>query len=176
MSSTEARPPAAAPCLRRVQPFQPAPASPHVLDAVPERFHKQGSVLIIRFVLEMLEKVGQEMVGDLKANLLWGGTRRVGTLCSGTDSPMIGYGAVRQAMNTLGCNWSFAHVLACDKSPTSQRFIKTVWKDSLTHLFVECGDVAAAKVGRGLLSASGVSDIPAGDNVVAGSHSRTPHG
>ena len=102
MSATETRPPAAVPCLRRVRPFQPTTASPHVLDVVPERFHTQGSELIVKFVLEMLEKVGQEMVGDLKANLLWGGTRRVGTLCSGTDSPMIGYGAVQQAMNTLG--------------------------------------------------------------------------
>ena len=168
MSATETRPPAAVPCLRRVRPFQPTTASPHVLDVVPERFHTQGSELIVKFVLEMLEKVGQEMVGDLKANLLWGGTRRVGTLCSGTDSPMIGYGAVQQAMNTLGCNWSFAHVFACDKSPTSQRFIKTLWKDSLTHLFVECGEVASATVGRDLLSASGVSDIPAVDDVIAG--------
>ena len=168
MSSTETRPPAAVPCLRRVQPLQPATASPHVLDAVPERFHKQGSVLIIRFVLEMLEKAGQEMVGDLRANLLRGGTRRVGALCSGTDSPMIGYGAVRQAMNTLGCSWPFARVFACDKSPTSQRFIKTLWKDSLARLFVECGEVAPAKVGRGLLSASGVPDIPAVDDVIAG--------
>jgi hypothetical protein len=139
-----------------------------VLDVVLERFHTQGSELITKFVLEMLEKVGQEMVGDLKANLLWGGARRVGALCSGTDSPMIGYGAVQQAMNTLGCNWSFAHVFACDKSPTPQSFIKTLWKDSLTHLFVECGEVASAKVGRGLLSASGVSDIPAVDDVIAG--------
>ena len=71
-------------------------------------------------------------------------------------------------MNTLGCSWSSAHVFACDKSPTSQRFIQTVWKDSLTHLFVERGEAAPAKVGRGLLSASGVSDIPAVDDVIAG--------
>ena len=104
-----------------MRPFQPTTASPHVLDVVPERFHTQGSELITNFVLEMLEKVGQEMVGNLKANLLWGGTRRVGTLCSGTGSPMIGYGAVRQAMSTLGCNGSFAHVFASYKSPTPHR-------------------------------------------------------
>ena len=75
MSTTKTRPPADVPCLRRVRPFQPTTASPHVLDVVPERFHAQGSELIVKFVLEMLEKVGQEMVGGLKANLLWGGTR-----------------------------------------------------------------------------------------------------
>ena len=38
----------------------------------------------------------------------------------------------------------------------------------MTHLFVERGEVAPTKVGRDLLSASGVSDIPAVDDVIAG--------
>ena len=56
------------------------------------------------------------------------------------------------------------HVVACDKSPTSQRFVKAFRKESLTRLFEERGEVAPAKV----LSASDVSGILADENVSVG--------
>merc|ERR1712073_134431 len=91
-------------------------------------------------------------------------------MCSGTDSPLLGYKAHPQSLGYKGYQqFDYAHKLACDKSRLAQRFIKLMHQGSVRHLYKEMADmVKHGKPVTDLLSASGQSIVEPVDDLIAG--------
>lgn len=91
-----------------------------------------------------------------------GGTLRVGTMCSGTDSPVAVMKALQEVMDN---KIDIEHTFSCEFDPKKQQWIK----DNFPSLELLFGDITELQTGKATnYKTNKVVDVPPVDIVVAG--------
>ena len=132
--------------LHNFQVFIPkaaAQAARRVL--APRSFDESGSEILADFIDETVIKMKSEQRDALLQQLgaCAVAVRTLGTMCSGTECPVLVQRAVRLAALRHSVHFQFEHVFSCDKSETAQRFIKTVIAGHVKKLFRDTAEVAS---------------------------------
>ena len=114
----------------------------------PRSFDESGSEILVDFVDETIIKMKSEHRDALLKQLtsvtdFGGAVRTLGTMCSGTECPVLVHRAVRLAARRHSVHFQFEHVFSCDKSETVQRFIKTIFAGHVKKLFRDTAEVAS---------------------------------
>ena len=111
----------------------------------PRSFDESGSEILADFIDETIIKMKSEhrdaLLQQLGACAV--AVRTLGTMCSGTECPVLVQRAVRLAALRHSVHFQFEHVFSCDKSETVQRFIKTVFAGHVKKLFRDTAEVAS---------------------------------
>jgi len=84
---------------------------------------------LLDMVSRMLEKLKWMQGGVLPAALLRRRTLRIGTMCSGTDAPVIVARALQRALGSAASKLSFEHVFSAESDPYKQEFLKANFPD-----------------------------------------------
>ena len=114
----------------------------------PRSFDESGSEILADFIDETIIKMKSEHRDALLKQLtsvtdFGGAVRTLGTMCSGTECPVLVHRAVRLAARRHSVHFQFEHVFSCDKSETAQRFIKTIFAGHVKKLFRDTAEVAS---------------------------------
>lgn len=155
--------------LHSVEVFEPQPdvaESRGYLDS--ESFDLKGTELLASWIYQTIQKMPQHhRVAVLKQFERSG--RTLGTLCSGTESPVLVYNAFSIAAEKLKSQFDFKHVFSCDKNVKVQSFIRSVFGDHVPKLFSDTADVASKdRVAPDVLQAGRMSAVPTARELIAG--------
>lgn len=122
--------------------------------ATPGSFAMHGDADLRQFLEASLKNLTPEARDALRASVAKEAAlpRMVGTMCSGTDCPILVYKSYLAALHNLGFGgFQYRHEFACDQSSLSQRFIKRVFR--VPRFFRTAHEVA-----RGVMSDGGAYD------------------
>ena len=97
----------------------------------PRSFNESGSEILAGFIDETIIKMKSEhrdaLLQQLGACAV--AVRTLGTMCSGTECPVLVQRAVRLAALRHSVHFQFEHVFSCDKSETVQRLSRRSSRD-----------------------------------------------
>lgn len=86
-----------------------------------------------------LGKLPPDELGRLGRHLEEHGPHDIGTMCSGTDSPLLVLQAISAALRThSACGWAPAHSFSAEKDAKQREFLNQMFEGSLTRLFDDC--------------------------------------
>jgi len=80
-------------------------------------------------VSRMLLKLRQLQGGTLPEVLLRRKTLRIGTMCSGTDAPVLVARAMQRVLGDLSSGITFEHVFSAEQEPSKQEFLRANFPD-----------------------------------------------
>jgi len=132
--------------IKRVEPEGNGRSRSHQLNHVAE------------FFFQRLSPVAE---AELKANAQAGGVLRVGTLCSGTDSPIP---VIERLGKMIGLK--VEHIFSCEFAPKKQEWIRRNF-EGLKYLFTDVKEVGFQEYAMDVLSKKMVK-VPTVDLIIAG--------
>ena len=158
------------PLLPRVKPhafpdFALPPASSSSSDRSRHvSFDVSGSGRLASFLVRCLKLLPEQKRVNLKEYLLSGKCRCLGTMCSGTESPMLVARALRQALATVGiCDWDPSLGFCSDSDKHVRSFLHHMVRPSF--LFPDCKALVAS---HALDDSNTLVKVPAVHLLVAG--------
>ena len=140
--------------LEYMEPYTPKPATdPTAGDKGysndKQSFESNGDAQLATFLEEALLRLDETTRSEMMTCPLT--SVDIGTLCSGTDAPVLVLKAFRKAASkVLGLNIQLRHRFSCEKNSNKQEFLTTM--STLTHdnVDVECLMSDTKQVSRGL--------------------------
>ena len=164
--------------LRSVKAFHPAgPKEPKGRCLPPHprsSFEENGENILASWIAEVLGKLDSYHRDVLMARFQRTASqkkpRTLGTLCSGTDAPVLVYKAVRIASHRFGGDFAFETEFSCDRDPKVRLFLRTMFgEQEVKKLFKECSEVASStRKAPDDLKDGGDSEVPSVMDLVAG--------
>jgi hypothetical protein len=129
-----------------VAPFKPVPpacsARPAGSSSSRGKFVDDGHVRLRDFVRRCIQRTPADLRRHLRAYLQDGGFSSFGTMCSGTESPLLVVSAMQVAFaEELELDWRPEHEFSSDSSKFVQRFIDTMF--SPPALYGDCTTMAS---------------------------------
>ena len=166
--------------LRSVKAFQPRGAKDDSDKGLPlssRSFEENGTDILADWIFETISKLQgpddnhfDALIARIERFAAEKKPRTLGTLCSGTDSPVLVYRAFREALRKLHVDFDFQPEFACDRDPNARRFMKSMYGRSIKKLFMMCSDVASStrKAPDDMKDDCGDSEVPSVMDLIAG--------
>ena len=104
-------------------------------------FDQEGTQIFAQWIDATMAKM-KEPHRNLLLQKLGEASHTVGTMCSGTESPVLVYRAVRIAAERRSINFHVDHQFACDKDATVHKFIQRVFRGEVNKLFRDTGEMS----------------------------------
>lgn len=129
--------------LPRCHPQKPHPLAHHAtsgpLAAQPDFL----TALFKRFLARLTDAERADLCAWVTIELR--GVINIGTVCSGTDAPVLVWLALRQALHeACGVTLIVQHSFSCEKDERKQRFIRSVFPD-VPRLYEDCCELGEAE-------------------------------
>ena len=95
-------------------------------------FDQEGTQILAQWIDATMAKM-KEPHRNLLLQQLGEASHTVGTMCSGTESPVLVYRAVRIAAERRSINYHIDHLFACDKDTTVHKFVQRVFRGKVEN-------------------------------------------
>jgi len=142
---------------------------PERLPAAPGSFESRGHLDLSDFVANAVNNLSPGHRAAICQRLHNEEPRKLGTMCSGTDSPVLAYRAVSHALSQLGVQFKFSHEYSCDSSPLVRKFLAQLFNGGMGCLFANVADLAQGQAeAPDALKGMAPSSIPLVDDLIAG--------